>query len=168
MSASRTIVAQPLTHEAFRPFGDVIDVAGAARSYPINGGRCMRHHAVATVETAGSGTMPIINLFRSEPVSLPYALALVERHPFGSQAFMPLGGRPFLVVVADDTGNGPGTLHAFLTAPGQGINIGRNVWHGPLTPLGEEPADFLVVDRSDPGSNLEEWPFEEPWRIIAG
>lgn len=163
MTAGRRIVAQPLTREAFRPFGDVIDSAGAARSYPINGGRCIRHHSISAVETTGGD--PIVSIFHSEPVRLPYELALVERHPFGSQAFMPLSGRPFLVVVAEETGNGPGTPQAFLTSPGQGINIGRNVWHGPLTPLGEGRADFLVVDRSDPGSNLEEWPFGEPWLI---
>jgi ureidoglycolate lyase len=90
---------------------------------------------------------------------------MVERHPFGSQAFMPLGGKPYLVVVCHDQGDGPGMPHAFIAGPGQGVSYPRNRWHAVLTPIGT-PQDFLVVDRGGDGANLEEHRFEEPWTIV--
>ena len=89
---------------------------------------------------------------------------MVERHPFGSQAFMPLSPRPFLVVVAHDTPNGPGEPHVFLTHPGQGVNFPKGLWHGVLTPIGEAQ-DFLVVDRAGDEQNLEEHFFADPYEI---
>jgi ureidoglycolate lyase len=77
---------------------------------------------------------------------------------------MPLHDRPFLVVVAPDEDGVPGTPLAFLTEPGIGVNIGRNVWHGVLTPLDRE-GDFLVVDRGGEGNNLEEYFFGEPYLV---
>jgi ureidoglycolate lyase len=89
---------------------------------------------------------------------------MVERHPFGSQAFIPLSPHPFVVVVCHDGEHGPATPHAFLTRPGQGVNYPRNLWHGVLTPVGE-PQDFVVVDRGGDGSNLEEFHFSHPYEI---
>jgi ureidoglycolate lyase len=89
---------------------------------------------------------------------------MVERHPFGSQAFIPQSPRPFLVVVCHDGGSGPGEPHAFLTHPGQGVNYPRNRWHGVLTPIGEDQ-DFVVVDRGGDGNNLEEHVFGEPYEV---
>ncbi|WP_099867391.1 ureidoglycolate lyase [Pararhizobium haloflavum] len=154
------IAIEPLTRKAFAPFGDVIEMEGAVR-FPINAGRCTRFHDLARIETAGEGARPIISIVRGEPYDLPLELTMVERHPFGSQAFVPLSDNPFLVVVAEDTDNGPGRLLAFRTAPGQGINIAMNVWHGILTPLGAI-SDFLVVDRAGAGVNLEEFFFKSP------
>jgi ureidoglycolate lyase len=89
---------------------------------------------------------------------------MVERHPFGSQAFYPLSSKPFLVIVCEDEGDIPATPHAFLTSPGQGVNYHRNIWHGVLTPIGA-PQDFLVVDRGGDGVNLEEFFFEKQLEI---
>jgi ureidoglycolate lyase len=165
MTAERILKAEPLTRAAFAPFGQVIETEGAAH-YPINAGNCERYHDLADIELAGRGARPVISLLHSRGFSLPFTLTLVERHPLGSQAFYPLSGRPFLVIVAPDMGGVPGTPRAFLTAPGQGINIGMNVWHGVLTPLGAA-ADFLCVDRAGDGGNLEEHHFAHPWRIEA-
>lgn len=147
-----TIKAQPITAEAFAPYGDVLAPRGAATKM-INAGRCERHHALATVERGGGEA--IISIFRSEAVELPYVCALLERHPLGSQAFIPLGSKPWLSVVAPDAGGRPGQPVAFIVPSGQGINLRAGVWHGVLTPIGE-PADFLVVDREGDGVNLEE------------
>lgn len=159
----KRIAIEPLTRAAFAPFGDVIETAGA-ESFPINAGKCLRYHDLATVEVAGENARPVINIFRGQPYALPLELKMVERHPLGSQAFMPLSDRPFLVVVAQDTPDGPARPLAFLTAPGQGVNIARNVWHGVLTPL-DAVTDFLVVDRAGEGGNLEEWFFEKPYVV---
>lgn len=163
MSANRIIVAQPLTRQRFAPFGDVIDF-DTDNHYPINDGRCERYHALAKPEAAGPNGHVLINLFRGTPYGFPLKLTMVERHPLGSQAFVPLSPRPFVVVVCADGPDGPQTPHAFLTAPGQGVNYPRNLWHGVLTPVGE-PQDFVVVDRGGEGSNLEEFHFSHPYEI---
>jgi ureidoglycolate lyase len=159
----KRLVAQPLTREAFAPFGDVIDDTGSTRMM-INGGRAERIHDLATAEATGSNARVILSLFRGTPYAFPLTLKLVERHPFGSQAFVPLSPRPFLVVVCADTPSGPGEPHAFITAPGQGVNYPRGRWHAVLTPIGEKQ-DFLVVDRVGDGNNLEEFHFPEPYEV---
>lgn len=160
---SRVIVAQPLTRENFAPFGDVID-AGGDNHYPINGGKTQRYHALAKPEAAGPNSHVLISLAKATPYDFPLKLAMVERHPLGSQAFMPLSPPPFLVVVCHDEDGVPGSPHAFLTKPGQGVNYPRNLWHGVLTPIGE-PQDFLIVDRGGDGNNLQEFYFTEPYEI---
>ncbi|MDP5307145.1 ureidoglycolate lyase [Paracoccus spongiarum] len=146
------ITARPLTAEAFAPFGEVL-APKSATVRMINEGRCERHHALATVQRHGGEA--IISIFRSQPVSLPYDCALLERHPLGSQAFMPLGPDAWLSVVAPDEGGRPGAPLAFLVPAGVGVNLRAGVWHGVLTPL-DRAADFLVVDRDGEGTNLEE------------
>ena len=160
---TRTITAEPLTREAFAPFGQVIETEGA-HHYPINAGRAERYHDLAKVEIAGVHGRALISIFRGQHAALPYTFDLVERHPLGSQAFYPLSHNPFLVIVAPDESGKPGTPRAFLTKPGQGINIAINTWHGVLTPL-VETSEFLIVDRGGDGNNLEEFHYEEPWTV---
>jgi ureidoglycolate lyase len=156
----RKITAVPLTAAAFTPYGQVIETEGA-QSFPINAGRCMRYHGLATIDV--SEGPPLISLLRSEAVTLPYEFALVERHPLGSQAFMPLSNDPFLVIACRDENGRPSTPQAFVTAPGQGISFNRNTWHGVLTPLNRS-ASFLVVDRAGT-DNLEEFTFAEAFVV---
>jgi ureidoglycolate lyase len=160
----RTIVAAALTAAAFAPFGDVIEAAGA--SFPINGGMCDRFHDLARMEFAGDGARAGISVGFGRPYPMPLAFDLVERHPLGSQAFVPMTADPFLVVVAPDEGGRPGRPLAFLTAKGQGVNYLRGTWHGVLTPLGRE-APFVIVDRIGEGTNLEEFRYEAPWTVVA-
>jgi len=163
--SDNTIFIEPLTAQAFAPFGQVIQTEGA-QHFPINNGKTERFHDLAQVQLGGPNSRPIISIARGQPYSLPLTLAMVERHPFGSQAFHPLSNRPFLVIVAPDENGTPGRPRAFLTAPGQGINYAINTWHGVLTPLGE-PADFLLVDRTGDGPNLEEYFYPTPWQVVA-
>jgi ureidoglycolate lyase len=159
----RALPLLPLTAEAFAPYGDVIEAA-AAPSFAFNGGMADRFHDLARLEAAGEGARIGVSIGRARPYSLPLTLALVERHPFGSQAFVPLSQAPFVVVVAPDEGGRPGAPLAFLTAPGQGVNYHAGVWHGVLTPLGREQ-DFLIVDRVGGGPNLEEHVYDPPWTV---
>lgn len=153
----------PLTKSAFAPFGEVIE-RDPATVRLINAGTTERFHALAAAEAAGEGARVIINIFRGQPRGFPCEVAMMERHPFGSQSFSPISGRPFLVVVSEDEGGRPGRPQAFLARGDQGVNYRRNVWHHPLMALGE-PSDFLVVDRDGPGNNLEEFFFETPFVI---
>jgi ureidoglycolate lyase len=163
VSVDRTLRAEPLTAAAFDPFGDVIDMAGH-RPEPINDGMCDRFHDLARTEVV-EGRLGLSLLF-GRPYALPLSLRLLERHPFGSQAFMPLSPDPFLVVVAEDAGGEPVGPRAFLTLPGQGVNYLRGIWHAVLTPIGR-PAAFLVADRIGAGPNLEEHRFDRPWTVTA-
>ncbi|MGR3321029.1 MAG: ureidoglycolate lyase [Pseudooceanicola sp.] len=160
---SAEIAIRPLTAGEFAPFGDVLEVAGAPDRI-INPGLCGRHHDLARLDF-GDGRAGI-SLFDAEPRALPYDLEMVERHPEGSQAFLPMTMAPFLVVVAPDEGGVPGRPVAFRSAPGQGVNYHRGTWHGVLTPL-SAPGLFAVVDRIGSGANLEEHWFETPYRIIG-
>ncbi|MBO6562302.1 MAG: ureidoglycolate lyase [Nisaea sp.] len=162
---SRTITAQPLTAEAFAPYGEVLEAAGAP-DYMINAGLCGRYHDRARPETDAEGKVTL-SIGRSDAVSLPLSLKMMERHPDGSQAFVPMNGTRFLVIVAADENGAPGKPEAFLTDGAQGIQYKRNCWHGVLAPL-SGPADFLIVDRIGPGANLEEHHLPEPYTIVAG
>jgi len=159
----RTIRAEPLTAEGFAPFGEVIEAEGAP-SFRINQGMCDRFHDLARIEVADSEGAPAISIGYGRPYALPLELRMVERHPEGSQAWIPLDGAPFLVVVAPDEAGMPGRPLAFLTGPGQGVNYRKGTWHGVLTPL-QRPQRFLIVDRVGPGTNLAEYVFDEPWII---
>jgi ureidoglycolate lyase len=159
------IQAEPLTSEAFAPFGEVIEISGEP-SFFINAGRCGRYHDLARPEVRDGEGAVAISMGRSDAVAVPLEIGLLERHPFGSQAFIPLGNARMLVVVAPDFGGVPGPAQAFLARPGQGVQYHVNVWHGVLAPL-EGPAEFLIVDRVGPGDNLEEYHLPEArWLLV--
>jgi ureidoglycolate lyase len=164
--SERRIAVEPLTREAFAPFGTVIDKAAVAPR-PMNAGKARRFHDLAQVAVVGADGQVVIGFVEAEPYTLPLRLSLVERHPLGAQAFIPVNAAPFLVVVCPDEGGRPGRPRAFLTAPGQGVCYAPGTWHGVLTPL-DRPQDFWVIDRGGPGVNLEEHPFDEPWIIAHG
>jgi ureidoglycolate lyase len=148
----RELTAEPLTADAFAPFGDVIEASERAEVIPINYGWTTRFNALADV-SVGEGRA-IISLFRSKPLE-PLVLKIFERHPLGSQAFMPLQGRPYLVAVAPPGDFDVAQVRVFRATADQGVNYGRGTWHHFLLAL-EAQSDFLVVDREGPGSNLDE------------
>lgn len=150
-----TLTPQPLTREAFAPFGDVIEASDAALHFTINGGNTERYHDLATIEPGTDGKV-IVSIFRGQPRQFPFTVEMMERHPRGSQAFVPMSGLPYLVVVAP-AGAAPtvANLSAFIARGDQGVNYATGVWHHPLLAL-DETADFLVVDRSGPGHNCDE------------
>jgi ureidoglycolate lyase len=163
----RVLQPRQLTREAFASFGEVIETTGA-HCFPINQGTTIRYHDLARVETAGADAQTLINLFRGQGFEFPIAINMMERHPLGSQAFMPLQNGKWLAVVAEDIDGMPGEPTVFLVEPNEdglrGVNYARNVWHHPLIALGES-ADFLVIDRGGPGENLEEYFFAQPYLV---
>ncbi|GAA3906433.1 ureidoglycolate lyase [Halomonas cibimaris] len=153
------LVAQPLTAEAFAPFGDVIDTR-TSNSFAINAGLTQRHHDLAKVETLGDNAHPLISIFVSQPITTPLELTFLERHPQGSQAFMPLHEERFIVVVAPagETVD-PAEVRAFVTDGRQGVNYRAGVWHAIQSVL-EREGEFLVVDRGGDGNNCDEYPLD--------
>jgi ureidoglycolate lyase len=149
----REVVPEPLTADAFAPFGEVIEASDRAEVMPINYGWTTRFNALADVEV-GDGRA-IISVFRSKPLE-PLVLKVFERHPLGSQAFMPLQARPYLVAVAPKGDLDLAMIRVFRAGPNQGVNYAPGTWHHFLLALVAE-SDFLVVDRDgDDGENLDE------------
>ncbi len=159
----KRITATLLTPAAFAPFGDVIEVAGDPDKI-INQGQCGRFHDRAALDFSDGRAG--ISLFNANPRALPYQLDMVERHPDGSQAFIPMTHQPFLVIVAPDENGKPGEPVAFITSPGQAVNYRKGMWHGVLTPL-HGPGLFAVVDRIGTGANLEEFWFDTPYEVVS-
>ena len=153
----RLVTPAPLTAAAFAPFGDILDATGPHRL--INAGLCQRFHDRARIDTSDSS--PGISIFLAEPRTLPYTFDLIERHPEGSQAFIPMHHHPFLIIVAESPQAQP---MAFLTNGAQGINLFKGTWHGVLTPL-HQPGLFAVVDRIGSTANLQEHRYPDPFTV---
>ena len=145
---------EPLTREAFAPFGDVIETAGA-KAFPINAGTTTRYHDLAQVELAGESPRTLVNIFEGKAWHAPIEIRMLERHPLGSQAFYPLDGRCMLIVVAPPGELDESQIRAFISTPDQGVNYARGTWHHPLLCL-QHPGRFLVVDRGGEGHNCDE------------
>lgn len=150
---------KPLTKDNFAPFGDVISVQGSDH-FLINDGSTERYHDLAKIELLNDGK-PLINIFRATPLDYPLKVKLVERHPLGSQAFIPMNGGPYLVLVAPAGENvRPEDLEAFIATGDQGVNYHAGTWHHPVLAV-NEVSDFIVVDRGGDGHNCDELFFED-------
>jgi ureidoglycolate lyase len=124
----------------------------------INEGTCERFDDLAPVDVLANGGRPLISIFKAAPRPLPFEVRMLERHPLSSQAFYPLDGVPFLVVVAEDNDAGmpwSRRIRAFHAAGNQGVSYRRNTWHHALLAIGQ-PSHFLVVDRGGPDENCDE------------
>ena len=158
------VAIQTLTAENFAAFGDVISCQDHA-FFHINEKQTERYHALAVTE---SDQQVALSIFRNiQATCVPFQVNLLERHPWGSQAFIGMQGQKFLVVVApalDDTCPDLSQLQAFITDGGQGVNYRAGTWHHPLLSL-EAPSDFVVVDRVGDGPNCEIYAFAQPIQI---
>jgi len=167
MTTKLVLKPEPLTPEAFAVFGEVIECRG--EPVMINLGTTERFHRLSDVDLAGKGdaseqSRGIINIFRAQPRTLPMAITMMERHPLGSQAFLPADEDPYLVLVCEgEKEPNPDTLRLFV-AKGQGVNYKANCWHHPLLALGKV-SNFWVVDRAGSGNNLEEVDFSTELEI---
>lgn len=122
----------------------------------INEGTTERFHDLAGVDVSAEGGSPLISIFRGQPRPQPIAIRMVERHPLGSQAFIPMQDQDwFVVVAASDEVPQVSELRAFHATGRQGVNYRAGVWHHPLLVLRPD-SDFLVVDRGGRGQNCDE------------
>jgi ureidoglycolate lyase len=160
-----TLPIAPLTKAAFAPFGEVIETKDAKPKL-INDGFARRFDGLARIDVAAEGGAVNISLFSGSPRPSPILIKVMERHPLGSQLFMPMNEKPWLVVVCTDP-RVPASYRAFFASGEQGVNYARNTWHHPLLVL-TDLSPFLVVDRGGPGDNLEEVRFAEAdWLSLA-
>lgn len=173
---------EPLTAAAFSPFGEVIDLDATALAQnsalqvmAINQGLTKRYHALTTIDTSAAGGKPIVSIFHTQPIALPHQVIEMERHPLGSQAFIPLGEQPYYILCAPlssaplsstppssvspssislGAGVAAADLQLFITNGRQGVNLRKNTWHHYQLVLGTA-ASYIVIDRSGSGDNLE-------------
>lgn len=143
--------ARPLTPEAFAPYGTVLgaDAASSGRGRPINAGTTERFDLIDNLRLGGAadGGRPALALFRAQARRFPHAVTEMERHTLGSQTFVPLGEKRFVIVVAP-AGAAPvaaDTLAAFVTDGRQGVTLAPGTWHHAL--LAVDAGDFVVVER---------------------
>lgn len=156
----RSLKPVPLTAERFAPYGDVIGRPPEARQ-SMNEARFERFADLASVDPGADGRVQLSIARARVATGLPFRFDLLERHPHGSQAFVPLDGREFVVVVGPGgEALDPGELEAFVSNGRQGVNYHRGTWHLPMIGL-YEGQEFLVIDRFG-GDNCEELVLDEP------
>lgn len=161
-----TIQIQLLTSENFARFGEVISCQGNDY-FHINDAHTERYHALVMTEIMGDAKAGI-SIFRNiKSTQIPFEISMLERHPNGSQTFIPMRGQKFLIVVApslDTDTPDLSQLCAFITDGTQGVNYRAGTWHHPLLTL-EAPSDFAVVDRIGTGHNCDVYQFPETFKI---
>ncbi len=150
----------PLTRERFAPFGDVIETA-ENRAAPMNDVRFARFDDLCTVDV-GDGSVAVSIATARSATSLPLRIDMVERHPLGSQAFIPLSPCRMIVVVAPPSESvEAGDLVAFETNGQQGVNYRPGTWHMPLIAF-DAGQRFLIIDRAGGDPNCDEHALDEP------
>ena len=159
----KVLKIKELNQKSFQEYGDIIDTNQQV-PFEINDGKCLRYNDLANLSFKNDQAG--ISLFESKRVALPYKFNFMEKHPLGSQAFIPVFGSTFIVIVAPDNYGKPGKPEVFITRSGQGINYHRNIWHGILTPL-EERGLFVVLDWIGSEENLDTHHYNEWYCIEA-
>lgn len=161
------IQLQALTKESFASFGDVVQCENE-EFFHINGAHTERYHALSITEAEQAKIG--ISIFRNiQKTSLPLKIEMLEKHPLGSQAFIPMHGQSFIIVVAPALNALEPDLtqiKAFLSNGSQGVNYHQNTWHHPLLTL-EAPSSFVVIDRIGQGKNCDVYHFKHTIKIHA-
>lgn len=148
---------EPLEKDAFAPFGDVIQIRDE-EWFPINNGTTRRYHNLGAIQVLGSNGSAAISMARGDAFDFPLSIRMLERHPLGSQAWIPFNGVSFIAVVApngSDDRPDEAHLRAFYVEGGQGVNYHAGTWHHPLISL-KQQGDFIVIDRigSEPNCDV--------------
>jgi len=157
------IKAQPLTRARFAPYGNVVE-ASPAQTAAMNEARFERFDDLCDLDV-GDGRIAVSIARCRVATALPYCVDVVERHPLGSQAFVPLQTCRMLVVVAragDPTE--AREFEAFFTNGRQGINYHRGTWHMPLIAF-DAGNEFLIIDRAPDQPNCDMHTLDEPLMI---
>jgi ureidoglycolate lyase len=158
---------EPLSPAAFSAFGDVIQTEGA-ETLTINEGTATRYNNLARIDVAHAAGTPRLSIFQANSGPRPPIIRMLERHPLGSQAFVPLAGADWLIVVADGKYQPTlSSMRCFRATVNQGVNFSRGTWHHPLLVLAPRQ-DFIVIDRGGPGWNTDEFwfPAEAMYRSV--
>lgn len=169
MAVARVLQAETVTAEAFAPFGDVLAYGlGAAKA--ANQGTATRADFAARFDNARGIWTPNLSVFRSKGLAWPVSLRLLERHPYSTQAFLPMTGDGFVVVVAPDAVDGAPDFdraRAFFFPPGAGVNYRRGLWHHPMLAIGRDADLCMVAWEDGTQGDCEEHPLPGPISVAA-
>ena len=147
-----TISPKPITKENFSKFGDMITTVDI-KPLEINDGYAKRFDGIANLDTSKNNGETTICIFSALKRSFPMKIDMMEKHPLGSQAFIPMKETTFLVFVApEDNKLDLKKVESFIVPPGIGVNYNPGTWHFPL--ISTENMNFLVIDRKGSGDNL--------------
>ena len=148
----KIINPKPINKSNFSEFGDVITTKDI-KPIEINNGYAKRFDSIANLDTKEQNGEATISIFSALKRNFPMKIDMMEKHPLGSQAFIPMKETTFLVLVAPK-GDSPviEKIQSFIVPPGIGINYKPGTWHFPL--ISTENMNFLVVDRKGSGENL--------------
>ena len=148
----KIITPIPITKENFAKYGDMISTKDI-KPLEINNGYAKRYDGIANLNTSSDNGETTISIFSALKRNFPMKIDMMEKHPLGSQAFIPMKETTFLSFVAPE-GDKPdlNKIEAFIIPPGIGINYNPGIWHFPL--ISTEDMNFLVVDRKGSGDNL--------------
>ena len=146
------IKPKAINKENFKKFGDMI-TTDDIKPLEINDGYAKRYDGIANLDAKKDGGVSIISIFSALKRSFPMRVNMMEKHPLGSQAFIPMKETTFLAFVAPE-GDKPdlNRVEAFIIPNGIGVNYNAGIWHFPL--IATEDMNFLVVDRKGEGDNL--------------
>ena len=148
----KIIIPKTITNENFSKFGDMITTKNI-KPLDINNGYAKRYDDIAKINTSKDNGETTISIFSALKRTFPMKIDMMEKHPLGSQAFIPMKETTFIAFVAPN-GDKPdlNKIEAFIIPPGIGINYNPGTWHFPL--ISTEDMNFLVVDRKGSGDNL--------------
>ena len=148
----KNIIPKKITKENFSLFGDIISTR-EAKPIDINAGYAKRFDDLANINTSKDNGKTIVSIFSAKKRSFPMKIDMMEKHPLGSQAFIPMKETTFLVLVAPENYKPDlNKIESFIVPSGVGINYKPGIWHFPL--IATEDMNFLVVDRKGAGENL--------------
>ena len=148
----RVIKPIPITTENFSKFGDMITTENI-KPLEINNGYAKRFDNIAKIDTSSKNGETTISIFSALKRSFPMKIDMMEKHPLGTQAFIPMKETTFLTLVAPEGKKlEMDKIESFVVPKGKGVNYKTGIWHFPL--ISTEDMDFLVVDRKGPGENL--------------
>ena len=148
----KIISPEPINNLNFSEFGEVITTKNI-KPLEINNGYAQRFDGIANLDTKEQNGETTISIFSALKRNFPMKIDMMEKHPLGSQAFIPMKETTFLVLVAPK-GEKPviEKIKSFIVPPGNGVNYKAGTWHFPL--ISTEDMNFLVVDRKGSGNNL--------------
>ena len=159
------IEIESINLDNFSEFGHIIHKDFAFEKILINQSTTIRHHNISDLALNNEDGISAISIFSGSPRSIPIEIKIMEKHPIGSQSFLPVQNIDWLIVVSKEKNDMPDldAMRCFRIQGDVGITYKKNVWHHPL--LVRKNQDFWIVDRikkdENPSINLKEYHFKE-------
>ena len=153
-----------ITRKNFAVYGDLIS-SDNIKPVNINAGYAKRFDNLANINTSRDEGKTIVSIFSAIKRTFPMKIDMMEKHPLGSQAFIPMKETTFIAFVAPQNDKPEiNKIESFIISPGMGINYKPGIWHFPL--ISTEDTNFLVIDRKGSGENLTIHKFENQEIIL--